>query len=82
MNRREFLLGSLGKLLPQSQEPPVTQKQIVALEVRVTEGEMALQNQGNASYIRDQAVLTLLDPSLGITYYGTILRDFARDVEE
>ncbi len=75
MNRREFLLGSLGKLLPQSQEPPVTQKQIDELEASIA-------NMGNASFLRDEALLHLDHSELGITYYGTILRDYARDVED
>jgi len=77
MNRREFLTGMLGKALPQAKKS--LEIRVDALEIRDQEIEAALKNQGEASFMRDQALLVLFDPKLGITYYGTILRDYARD---
>lgn len=75
LNRREFLLGSLGKVGKRlTQEDPI--------ENRLDELGAALRNMGDASFMRDEQILRYLSAmahkDLGITYYGTIMEDFAK----
>lgn len=73
MNRREFLTGIVSQILPPKSDDPMT---------RIAELEAALKNQGEASFMRDEALLRLISElkrkDLGITYYGMILEDFAK----
>ena len=79
MNRREFLLGSLGKVGKKALgDGDNTVLSVMRLQKEVMENRAAIDNSSNASFMRDQALLEIERSGAYITYYGTIIDEIAR----
>ena len=74
LNRREFLLGTLGKVGKKALgDGDNTVLSVMRLQKEVMENKAAIDNSSNASFMRDQALLEIVRSDAYITYYGRII---------